>query len=134
MAKPPAGLGKKIDRFFKLRKERLDLEKKAGKIKVKESDVRDDLIIMMDKAKLTAATEASGTVSITRPEIGRVDDWAALYAWIKRNNAFELLQRRLNQSDLDERYELKPVLAKNGIPGISKVTVVKFHATAKKGK
>lgn len=133
MATKPPALGKKIDRFFSLRADRLKLEKQAAKFKEKENKVRDDLIIAMDKAKIDAAKGVLGTVSIKRPEIARAHDWPALFKWIRKNNAFEILKQGLNQSNITERYEQSPALAKKGIPGIDTVTVVKFSATPKRG-
>ena len=129
---PPKGLGTKIDRYFTLRAERLALEKKVSKIKVKEGDVKDDLITLLTKAKLDSASGKNGTISIKHPKVGQVVDWPKLYAWIRKNNAFELMQRRLNQSDYDQRLEQHPRLAKTGIPGVDQITVTKFSATAKR--
>lgn len=133
MARTPR-LGPKIDQYFKLRRQRLDFEKEADKIKKKESKLKDQLIESMNKQEVDSATGVLGTVSITRPEVPRANDWPAFYAWIRKNNAFELLQRRVNEANVAERLEQKPQLRKTGIPGIEFVKVVKFHATGKRGK
>ena len=133
MATKSPALGKKIDQFFKIQGKRLNLERQAKKIKIEENKVRDDLIEAMDKAKIDAAKGVLGTVSLRRPEIVRAVDWPALFKWVRKNNAFEILSRGLNQSNITERYEQHPALAKKGIPGTDTVTVVKFSATAKRG-
>lgn len=123
-------LDSKIKKFFDLRKARLTLDKKAAEAKKKENKVRDDLILAMDKAGTDVAKGPAGSVSITRPDVPRVTDWLKLYVWIRKNNAFELLQRRINEGDFNERLAQSPRLAKNGIPGVEQVKIVKFHATA----
>jgi len=126
-------LGTKIDKFFTLRNERLGLEKLAAAIKKKESGIKDQLITAMDKHEVESASGVLGTVSITRPEVARCSYWPALFAWIKRNNNFEVLSPRLHQSNIEELFEEKPALARKGLPGVEHVAVVKFNATAKRG-
>jgi hypothetical protein len=133
MARTPR-LGPKIDQFFKLRKERLALESKADKIKIKEGVLKDQLIVDMDFQEVDSSSGVLGTVSITRPEIFRASDWPKLYAWIKKTGTFEVLSPRLHQSNINEQFEsFTPAKKAKGIPGIEKGTVVKFHATAKRG-
>jgi hypothetical protein len=132
MATKPPPLGKKIDKFFELRAERLKIEKSVSKLKEREAKIKDDLIIAMGKAGTDLAKGTKGSVSISRPEVGRVFDWPALFAWIKKTNNFEVLSRRLSQSDYADQLEQSPALAKKGIPGVEKITIVKFSASAKK--
>ncbi len=131
-AKNPPFLSNKIDKLFELRAERSKLAKAESKLKEREAVIKDDLIIAMGKAGTDLAKGTRGSVSISRPEVGRVHDWPKLQAWIKKTNTFEVLQLKLNQSNYMEQLESSPALAKKGIPGVEKITVVKFTPTAKK--
>jgi hypothetical protein len=132
MARVPR-LGPQIDKFFKLRKERLKLESAAKAIKTKEDHVKDRLIIAMDLQEVDSSAGVLGTVSITRPEVFRAADWPKIYAWVKKTGAFEIFGKTLHQSNIVEQLQENPKLAKKGIPGMEKATIVKFHATAKRG-
>jgi len=135
MASKPPALGGKINAYFKLRTQRLKLEKEAGKIKTKEGVLQDTLIVAMNAAKIDSAKGSAGTVSLTRPEVFRSTDWPKLFAWIKKTGNFEVLSPRLHQSNIAEQLESDPKLAKKGLPGVETAKVTKFHATAtKKGK
>jgi len=132
--KLPAAIGKKVDRYFVLLKERLALDKKVKAAKVKENAVRDQIIDALNKEKLDSAKGSLGTVSLTRPEVGQPDDWPVIFSWIKKTGNFDILKRGLSQSGLNDVFAHDPKIKKKGIPGISIVTVTKFHKTAKRGK
>ncbi len=135
MAGKAPALGKRIDRFFGLHLKRLALEREAKKIKTVEHLLRDELIEAMNAAKppLESVTVASGTISLTRPEVAQVEDWVKIHAWIKKTGTFEIMQLQLHQGNINEQYENSPALAKRGIPGVKLVRVTKFHPSPKKG-
>ncbi len=126
-------IGKRIDRYFDVRAKRMKLEKEAAKIKDGENKVKDDIIELMNQAKLESAKGTKGSVSVSTPEVSRADDWPAIFKWILRTKNFTVLSPRLNNGNIVEIMEHDPKLAKKGIPGISHVKVTKFTATAKKG-
>lgn len=132
MARTPR-LGPKIDKFFKLHKERLRLESEAAKVKTKEIKLKDQLIAEMNLQEVDSARGVLGTISLSTPEVPRAIDWPLFYVWVRKNNAFELIQRRVHEGNTAERLEHSPALKKKGIPGIEFVKITKFTPTMKRG-
>jgi hypothetical protein len=53
-----------------------------------------------------------------------VADWVKFYAYVRRNAAFELLQRRLNESAIKERLD-----DKKPVPGVTIFNAKKVSCT-----
>ena len=60
-----------------------------------------------------------------------VHDWRKLVAYITKNNAFELFQRRVNKAAWLEHLEARK---QRPVPGIKKFQRVKLSVTKKRGK
>lgn len=124
-------LGKRMDQYFGLRAKRLALEKQTEALKKQESEVQGDLVVRLGKLGVDSARCSKGTVSVTRPVVASVKDWPSFYAWLRRNNLLEMLQRRVSQGVVEEWFEqAAPAKKAKGIPGLERVSIVKFHATA----
>jgi hypothetical protein len=68
-------------------------------------------------------------VQVTDSPIPTVEDWAALYEYIRKNKAFELLNKAVNRAAVQERWE-----AKKKVPGINVFHVKKVSCTKLNGK
>lgn len=68
-------------------------------------------------------------VQVTESVIPTVDDWEKVYAYIKKNNAFELLGRSLKRDAVVERWD-----AKKQIPGVGKFIAKRVSCTKLGGK
>jgi hypothetical protein len=85
--------------------------------------------------KTLTVGEASGIqgqrarVQITESAIPVVEDWPKLYAFIKRTNSFELLNRAPNRGSIQERWD-----AKKQVPGVGKFIAKKVSCTKLRGK
>lgn len=75
--------------------------------------IDDKLLVLMVAEKVDLFQTDVGRAKLTPKEVGVVDDWDKFYAYVKRKNAFELLQRRLNNSAWKERLEHKEF-----VPGV----------------
>lgn len=84
---------------------------KADKTKLEET-----ILIELDKEGLSKATGSRATVSISKIIVPTVENWDKLYAYIARNKAFHLLERRPASKPWREEVE-----SRNGkaIPGVS---------------
>ena len=67
----------------------------------------------LEDSSLTGASGKVGQVTIKDKDVATVKDWQKFYAYIKRNNAFELLNKAVNQKSVAERWE-----DKKKIPGV----------------
>lgn len=119
----PKTLGGQIDALYKRRLERLALEKKVKAMKAAEGELHEVILKGIAEQRSTAVRGKLATASAVTKVVGKVADWPALYAWIAKHDAFELLQRRLNNAAWLERAEASPV------PGVTSETVVELSLT-----
>jgi len=62
-----------------------------------------------------------GRVEIKKKDVPVVKDWTKFYAYIKKNSAFELLNKAVNAKSVNERWEQKKEVP--GIEAFSKASV-----------
>jgi hypothetical protein len=123
--KIPAKLGACADLLYTLRTERLKVEAEADAIKKKETQLKEHLL-----AKLGADMAAEGvigelaTVKVLSETIPIINDGDALWAWMKKNDAGDLMQKRLSGPAVAARWE-KGI----SIPGVEKLSAKKLSIT-----
>lgn len=118
----------------------VDLDKKISDLNAKHNALIKDLkseydelaAALMDELE-SSGTELmrtpSGTVSIIKSDVAKVEDWDKVHAWIRKNNAFHLLMRKINNAPYRELMQLRKNRA---IPGLATVEVKKLSLTNKK--
>lgn len=124
----PKSMGACADLLFKLRTERLAAQKVAEEIEEREKALKQHIIDNLAKGD-TGASGKTHHVSVYTDPVPRIEDPTKLYAYIKRTGSFDLLQKRLNEAAVKERWE-----DKKKIPGVATFNVVKVSLTKKKGK
>lgn len=107
------------DKLYTIREKRLALQKEVDLLQAEETTLKDYLINNLPKSEATGVTGKLARVTIVLKPIPQVKDWDKFYAYVKKHNAFELLQRRLGETAIKERWE-----AGANIPGVEK-----FNAT-----
>jgi hypothetical protein len=90
-----APLGEVIDSLYTARAARLELEQQVKDMKKVETEMKQQIIARLDELQLASGRGAAATATITHSTTANVTDWPALYQYIKDNNMFELLHRRL---------------------------------------
>jgi hypothetical protein len=87
-------IGKQIDDVFDLRETKRLLEAKAQEVAV--IILAKEILIMaeLEAQGLLRAAGKKARVQIVESVVPQVEDWDTFYAFIRRNNAFELLERR----------------------------------------
>jgi len=133
----PKALAKRIDALYAMRDERMaygkkikEAEKVLADLKRQEDEVAKDLDAEMRKAG-GGLSKASGQVATFSPglqDIYSVTDWDEFYAFIEKEHAFELLQKRPATTALNER-RLNGV----DVPGVHHDTKFSYSLT-KAGK
>lgn len=111
----PTSLGACADLIYTLRCDRLLVQKIVEELQTRESRVRD---VMIDTLPLSQSTGVAGMVArvtIVTKQIPRAVDWGQIFSYIKENEAFDLVQRRLSDGAVNERWEQDII-----IPGIEK--------------
>jgi hypothetical protein len=127
--KLPKSLAQCADLLYKTREERYKAQRVVDKLAATEHALNEHFIANLPKSQATGIAGKLARVQVGTKPIPRVEDWPAFYLYIKKNNAFDLLQRRVNDGAIKERWE-----DKKQVPGVSRFNVVKVSCTALKGK
>lgn len=119
--KPPKTIGACIDKLFELRKERLNIEKDADAVRAKESELEKYIIETFNKTDLDGARGKTAVAGITMSTVPTVKDWDKLFKYVKKEDAFDLLQKRVSATAYRERMDAKEV-----VPGVESFIVTKL--------
>ena len=114
-----AKLAKLADELFEARERRLALQKQAEEIQSRERELR---ALLIAEIPLTGATGVAGklaAVKVAEKQVPQVSDWPALYAHIKKTGSFELLQRRVSEGAVKDRWA-----EDESVPGVECVKIV----------
>lgn len=109
----PKKLGECADLLYRLRKERLALQKEVEEYEKHESALREHIIQTLPKSEASGVAGRVARVSVTTQLVPQLKDFAALFAYVKKTGSLELLQRRINNRAVQERWE-----AKKQVPGV----------------
>lgn len=94
-----------VDFFAKVREKRLKADKHAKALKTQENEVEAEIIEELQKAGLSKVGGKIASVTLQEQHKPIVRDWPALYDYIRDNDAFDLLHRRLTEAAVKERVE-----------------------------
>lgn len=116
---PPETLGACADLLYKLKAERLAAQKVVEALEVRESALKTHIINTLPKSDASGVAGKVARVTVVTKQVPQVCDWGKLYAYVKRTGQFELLQRRVSDAAVKERWE-------NGkaVPGVDAFTAV----------
>lgn len=96
-SKSSAALGNAIDAIGKMKLQLLPLEAKVSAMKKKIDEAENKLLARVQKSKLDGASGKIARAVVDKDEIPRIDDYEALSKWIKKKDAFDLLQKRISK-------------------------------------
>lgn len=121
--KYPKTLGGCVDLYFKTRETRLKIQKEIDRLEALEKGLKEHLISGIHKDD-GGAVGRIGRCERYTDTIPRAAEWPKIYAFIKRTGSFDLLQKRLNDKAVQDRWDDKKI-----IPGIEAFKLVKlsFH-------
>jgi hypothetical protein len=122
----PKTLGACIDLLYAWGQERAALNRQAEQLKPRETQLTDHIFDTFSKDDLNGAIGKVAKASVIRTEVPTVKDWPKFYAYVAKNKAFDLLQRRVSSAAVRERWEAKKV-----VPGIEKFTALSLGLTKK---
>jgi hypothetical protein len=118
-------LAKQYD-FFKA--SRLAKQKETDKLEEKEVHFKTALMDMLHALKVRSVGSKEKVYAIVPKIKPSVTDWTKLYAHIKRTGNFELLQRRVGEKAVAERWDLG-----KKVPGVEQFPVETLSVTKAKG-
>jgi hypothetical protein len=88
-------IGTMIDSLYELRAQRLAIEKQVEELKARETATKEEILSILKESGLEGAKGEVATASIQYKIKANVTDWDAVYAYIRDNDMFALLQKRL---------------------------------------
>lgn len=124
----PRAMGVLVDAYKRIEAERLAADKVAGALKEQETLLKLSVIAALKKADIKSIGGTTYSTALTQEEKPTVKDWPKFYEFIKANDAFELLERRVSSSAVKERWE-----DGKQVPGVDRFPVDKLSFTKLKG-
>ena len=110
-------IGSLIDMLYTKRAERIALQKKyeaeIEKLKAGETEVEEYIIDNFDTQAIGKASGEIATASVLLSIHPSVKDWPAVWSFIKKNDAWDLMEKRIAKVAFRERLD-----AKQTIPGV----------------
>ena len=92
---PTLTLGQAIDNLYAARAARLAKAKEVKDLQVLETIAKAQVLQMLNAIGLAKASGMTATASITTEDIPFIKDWEAVHEYIKINDRFDLLQKRI---------------------------------------
>ncbi len=89
-------IGNLIDSLYNLRQQRLEVEKDVKALKAREVALRQEIMTVLDESGLAKASGHVATSGIISSVDPLVTDWDEVHAYIRVNDRFDLLQKRLS--------------------------------------
>ena len=120
----PKKLGLCADLAYKLRAARLEVEEQVEEMRKKEAALKEHIFTLLAAQDLESATGEWATVSLSHLTVPKVTDWDKFYAYIQKEGAFDLLERRPAKGAYKERLE-----AKVAVPGVEPMEVTNLNIT-----
>ncbi len=101
----PMKLGTAADTLFQLREKRYALQAQVDQLKEHENAVREYLFKALPKSEAEGVAGKLCRVRVVQKTKPIVEDWTKVWAHIKKTGEFELLQKRLSDSSVKERWD-----------------------------
>ena len=113
----PADQGALVDLLYRARERRLEMQRETERVEKLENQIKAHFVETLS-ANSTGLAGRVARVQVETKLVPTIEDSDKLFAYVKRTGAFELLQRRLNETSVKERWE-----AGKEVPGVAA-----FHA------
>ena len=120
----PSGIGALADEYAEVRERRLALDKEAQAVKDRETEIYKMILSELSESSDTGAAGNHHRVQMVEKDRLNVEDWTQVHGFIRENNLFELLQKRLSDKavmDLADQYngQLPPGVKLAKVPSLS---------------
>jgi len=112
-------LAQAVDQYYQTREARLKLDREAAEMKKEETRLKAFLIENISKSDASGVAGKLMRATIKTDPVPTVEAWPDLYKYIKKTDSFDLLQRRLSNPAVVERWEDGKIVA-----GVGKIQVV----------
>lgn len=118
--KKPPTIGALIDQAWELREKKRALDAQIKIIETEAAALESTVMERLQEEGLDSAKGTRASISLSTSTVANVEDWDALFAFIKKGNHFHLLQRRVSDPAFREFLEQGRV-----VPGAQPFTKTK---------
>lgn len=101
----PTTVGAMADEYSIVREARLAADKAAEAIKGRETEIYNTILSTLNESADTGASGKLYRVQRIEKKFQRVKDWTAFHQWIRENDRFDLLQKRIADKAVNELVE-----------------------------
>ncbi len=115
----PKAMGACADKLFELRNKRLAMQKDVDVVAAEESALKNHIIENLPKSEASGVAGKLARVTVVTKQIPQVKDWDAFYKYVKKTGSFDLMQKRLTDAAIKERWE-----AGKEVPGVEHFNAV----------
>ncbi len=115
----PSSIGACADLYHDIRTLRLSMDSKVREVKARETEIREHIIDTLSKAEDTGAAGQRYRAQIVTKVKYNVLDWGIVTAWIRKNDRFDMLQKRLSDVAVKDWVEANERI----LPGTERLTV-----------
>lgn len=122
-----AELATKADAYKAFRDRRLELAREVDDLKTQEAILKRELISALEEAGTPGIIGNTCEVRLTYGEQPIVEDWDTLYEYIRSEDAFDLLERRIGVTAVRVRWD-----EDIPVPGVGRITTTQLSVTKRK--
>lgn len=98
-----ANIGALIDALYKQDAVVEKARKALEAVSAKQSEMEEQVMTALRELGIDVAKGKSGGVEYTKKELPQVKDWDKVYKYVKKHDAFDLLQKRISQTAWADR-------------------------------
>jgi hypothetical protein len=91
----PRSIGYCADLLHETRELRLAMQKQTDDVKARETEIREHIIATLSKSDRTGEAGLRYRAQIVTKQAYKPVDWGVLHSWIRKNDRFDFLQKRL---------------------------------------
>lgn len=124
-------IGQLLDQLAKYRKNKADLDAKVKDVEAAINGLKIEILNALQTAGMSKASSKTLTVTVKQDVVPNVTDWDSFYAYIRKNNYFHLLQRRVSTAAWKELHEQLSAKKKE-VPGTEAFVKVDLGITTLK--
>lgn len=109
------------DQYYLLRERRLAEQKKVDAIEAEEKAIKEHIINTLPKSEASGVAGKVARVTVVKKVVAQVKDWDKFFKYIKKTGEFDLMQRRVSDSAVQERWEAGKTVA--GVESFNALTL-----------
>jgi hypothetical protein len=115
----PKSIGACADLYKQVQTLRLAMDKEVEAVKARETEIKDYIIANLSKSEDTGAAGKFYRAQIVEKTKARVADWGVFTSWVKKNDRFDCLQKRLSDTAVADTMEKEERV----LPGLELVII-----------